>query len=191
MIRYLVGILKEKNPSYVVLERSGIGFKINIPLSIFDQFPPLGEKTKIYTYLDVKENELSLYGFLKKEDRDFFINLISLSKIGPRSALRMLSRITPSQFKKAILEKDLARLTKTPGIGGKTAQRIILELGEVVEGKIPLLEEDKNVQDGVAALISLGYTKSQAQEAIKKAIKKDKKIKENLTALIKEALKYV
>lgn len=191
MIYYLQGTLKQRNPSCIIVETNGVGYKIDMPFSLFEHLPPRGEKVKIYTYLHTKDNMLELYGFLKPEDREFFLNLISLSSIGPRSALRMLNRITPSQFKKAIREKNFAQLTQTPGIGKKTAQRLILELGELTKEKIPLLEEDKTYQDGTAALISLGYTKHQSQQAISKALKKNSSLKDNLASLIKEALRYV
>jgi len=191
MISHIEGILKEKKPSYVVVETGGVGYKVNMPFSLYEYLPSAGEKIKVYTYLHSKENELSLYGFLKEEERDFFMSLVSLSKIGPKSALRMLSRITPVEFKKAILEKDISKLVKIPGIGEKTAQRILLELGEVTEKEILLPEENKNIKDCLAALVSLGYTKSEAKEAIEKALRKNEKLKENLTSLIKEALKHV
>lgn len=191
MIYYLEGTLQEKKPSRIIVEINGIGYEINIPFSLLENLPPQGKKVKIYTYLHTKDNVSELYGFLNPDDRDFFLNLISLASIGPRSALRMLNRTTPLQFRKAIMEKNFVRLTQTPGIGKKTAQRLILELGEVVEEKMPSLQEDKIYQDGVSALISLGYTKNQAQQAIKKTLKKNSNLRENLTSLIKEALKHV
>ena len=191
MIHYLEGTLKEKSPSYIILEVNRTGYRINIPFSIFEHLPSEGKKVKIYTYLHIKENGIALYGFLKPEERDFFLNLISLSKIGPRSALRMFSRASPLEFKKAVMEKNLTWLVQTPGIGKKTAQRLILELGEIAGERLPSLEEEGNIQDGIAALCSLGYTRSQAKEAIKKALEKNSRIKENLTSLVKEALKYV
>lgn len=191
MISYLEGVLKEKKAPYVITEVNGIGYEISIPFSLFQHLPSPGQKIKIYTYLHTRENAIALYGFLNPSDREFFLNLISLSSIGPRSALRMLTKITPSQFKKAIMEKNITQLIHTPGIGKKTAQRLILELGEIVEEKVPFLEEDKTYHDGVAALISLGYTRGQAQNAINKVFKKDSDIKNDLTNLVKEALRYV
>jgi len=191
MIYYIEGILKEKSPSHIIVDVNGIGYKINIPFSLFDKLPEPEEKVKIYTYLHTKDNAIELYGFLHQEDREFFLDLISLSSIGPRSALRMLSRITPSQFKKAIVKKDLTRLVKTPGVGKKTAQRLIFELGEITKEKTPSPKEDKVYQDGVNALISLGYNRRQAEEAINKSLTKNSSLRENLTSLIKEALKYV
>lgn len=190
MIYYLEGILKEKNPSYIILEVTGIGYRVNIPFSIFENLPSPGQKIKVYTYLHTKENETALYGFLKSEDREFFLNLISLSSIGPRSALKMLSRISPADFKKAIMEKDLAKLTGIPGIGKKTAQRLIFELGGAFEEKPILMEENKMLRDGIAALVSLGYTRHQAREAINKALKEGV-VKNDITHLIREALRYV
>ncbi|MBE0477566.1 Holliday junction branch migration protein RuvA [Candidatus Aerophobetes bacterium] len=191
MIYYLEGTLKEKNPSWIILEANGVGYQINIPFSLFEYFPSRGEKVKVYTYLRMKDDAVALYGFLTTEDREFFLHLISLSSIGPRSALRMLSRTTPLQLKQAIIEKNLAQLTQTPGIGKKTAQRLVLELEDIAGEKIPLLREDKVYQDGLAALASLGYTRNRAEEAIRKAMEKNSGLKNDLAGLIKEALRYV
>lgn len=190
MISYLEGTLKEKKAPCVIAEVNGIGYEINIPFSLFQHLPSPGQKIKIYTYLHMRENGITLYGFLDPSDREFFLNLTSLSGIGPRAALRMLAKITPSQFKKTIMEKNITQLIHTPGVGKKTAQRLILELGEIMEENVPFLEEDKIYHDGVAALISLGYTRAQAQEAISKVFKKNSDIKNDLTNLVKEALKY-
>ena len=191
MISYVEGILKEKNPPCIIVETQGIGYEINVPFSLFEHLPSPGEKVKIYTYLQTTENAMALYGFLNPKDREFFLDLISLSSIGPRSALRMLARITPSQFKEAIIERNVTQLIHTPGVGKKTAQRLILELGELVGEIVPLLQEDRNCQDAVTALISLGYTRGRAQEAINKVLKKNSSTKDDLTSLIKEALRYV
>jgi len=192
MIYYLEGILKEKNPSRIIIDVGGVGYEVNIPFSIFESLPSPGKKVKIYTYLHMKDEKGALYGFLKPEDREFFLDLISISSVGPRSALRMLTRISPSQFKKAITEKNLPELTRVPGIGKKTAQRLILELGGTIEGKQPpLIEKEGIARDGIVALISLGYSKTEAEEAIGKALKNGKVKKDDLASLIKEALKYV
>lgn len=192
MIYYLEGTLKEKNPSHIIIDVRGMGYEVNIPFSIFESLPSPGEKVKIYTYLHLQDEKMFLYGFLKPEDRDFFLELISISSIGPRSALRMLAKTSPSDFKKAIAEKNLSQLTRLPGIGKKTAQRLILELAENLKDKEPfLIKEERIERDGVAALISLGYSKTEAEEAVAKALKDGKVKKDNLAGLIKEALKYV
>lgn len=191
MIYYIKGILQEKTPSGITVEAGGMGYRINVPFSLLDSLPKPGQKTKIYTYLHTRENALELYGFPHPEQREFFITLISLASIGPRSALRMLNKVTPWQFKKAIARKDLTQLMKTPGIGRKTAQRLILELEGVIKEEEEPSPEDQTYQDGINALISLGYSKSKAKKAINKSLQKNGSFKQDLTELIKEALSYV
>lgn len=192
MIYYLEGILKEKNPSRIIIDVGGVGYEVNIPFSIFESLPSPGKKVKMYTCLHMKDEKGALYGFLKPEDREFFLDLISISSVGPRSALRMLSRISPSRFKEAITEKNLPELTRIPGIGKKTAQRLILELGETLKVKQPsLIEGERIARDGIIALVSLGYSKVEAEGAIRKALKSEKVKKDDLAGLVKEALKYV
>jgi len=191
MIEHLRGVLQYKSPAFIVIETGGIGYKISLPLSSYGLLPAEGDEMKINTYLHCREDGLSLYGFLNQEERDFFLLLISISKIGPKSALRMLSSISPSEFKKAIKREDLTTLTDIPGIGKKTAQRLILELKErVAEEEIIEGGDEELVKDALSALFSLGYTRNEARRAIKEAIDSSKE-EIDLASLIKEALKYI
>ena len=191
MIHYLKGILKYKSPAFIIVEVGGVGYEINIPLSSFDLLPPEGKEIKIITYLHWRENGLTLYGFVTQEERDFFGLLISISKIGPKSALRIVSRISPSEFKRAIKKGDLATLTHVPGIGGKTAQRLILELKERVEEE-EIVEPGKATitRDTLSALISLGYTRKEAEKAVKEALRSTEEGLD-LAGLIREALRHI
>lgn len=191
MIHYLKGILKYKSPAFIIVEVGGVGYEINIPLSSFDLLPPEGKEIKINTYLHWRENGLTLYGFVTQEERDFFGLLISISKIGPKSALRIVSRISPSEFKRAIKKGDLATLTHVPGIGGKTAQRLILELKERVEEE-EIVEPGKETitKDTLSALISLGYTRKEAERAVKEALRSTEE-GVDLAGLIREALRHI
>ena len=191
MIHYLKGILKYKSPAFIIVEVGGVGYEINIPLSSFDLLPPEGKEIKINTYLHWRENGLTLYGFVTQEERDFFGLLISISKIGPKSALRIVSRISPSEFKRAIKKGDLATLTHVPGIGGKTAQRLILELKERIEEE-EIVEPGKETitKDSLSALISLGYTRKEAEEALKEALRSTEE-GVDLAGLIREALRHI
>ncbi|TKJ45923.1 Holliday junction branch migration protein RuvA [Candidatus Aerophobetes bacterium Ae_b3b] len=191
MIHYLKGILKYKSPAFIIVEVGGVGYEINIPLSSFDLLPPEGKEIKINTYLHWRENGLTLYGFVTQEERDFFGLLISISKIGPKSALRIVSRISPSEFKRAIKKGDLATLTHVPGIGGKTAQRLILELKERVEEE-EIVEPGKETitKDTLSALISLGYTRKEAEKAVKEALRSTEE-GVDLAGLIREALRHI
>lgn len=191
MIHYLKGILKYKSPAFIIVDVGGVGYEINIPLSSFDLLPPEGKEIKINTYLHWRENGLTLYGFVTQEERDFFGLLISISKIGPKSALRIVSRISPSEFKRAIKKGDLATLTHVPGIGGKTAQRLILELKERVEEE-EIVEPGKETitRDTLSALISLGYTRKEAEKAVKEALRSTEE-GVDLAGLIREALRHI
>ncbi len=168
-----------------------MGYEINIPLSSFDLLPPEGKEIKINTYLHWRENGLTLYGFVTQEERDFFGLLTSISKIGPKSALRIVSRISPSEFKRAIKKGDLTTLTHVPGIGGKTAQRLILELKERVEEE-EIVEPGKETitKDTLSALISLGYTRKEAEKAVKEALRSTEE-GVDLAGLIREALRHI
>lgn len=190
MIEYVRGVLQYKSPAFIVIETGGIGYKISLPFSNYELLPAKGDEIKINTYLHCREDGLSLYGFLNQEERDFFLLLISISKIGPKSALRMLSSISSSEFKKAIKRGDLTTLTDIPGIGKKTAQRLILELKEKIEEEIIEAGDEGPVKDALSALLSLGYTRNEARKAIKEAIDSSKE-GIDLASLIKEALKYI
>jgi Holliday junction DNA helicase RuvA len=191
MIEHVRGVLQYKSPTFIVIETGGIGYKINLPLASYELLPAEGDEIKVNTYLHYREDNLALYGFLSQEERDFFLLLISISKIGPKSALRMLSSISPSEFKKAIKREDLTTLTDIPGIGKKTAQRLILELKErVAEEEIIEGGDEELVKDALSALFSLGYTRNEARRAIKEAIDSSKE-ELDLASLIKKALRYI
>lgn len=192
MIEHVRGILQYKSPAFIVIETGGIGYKISLPFSSYELLPAKGDEIKINTYLHCREDGLSLYGFLNQEERDFFLLLISISKIGPKSALRMLSSLSPSEFKKAIKRGDLNTLTDIPGIGKKTAQRLILELKEKIEEGEEIIEvgDQELVKDALSALFSLGYRRSEARKAIREAIDSSKE-ELDLASLIKKALRYI
>lgn len=191
MIDYLEGNLRYKSPTFIVVDVGGVGYKVNLSLSSYNLLPPEGNEIKINTYLHFREDGLALYGFLAKEERDFFLLLISISKIGPKSALRMLSRVSSSELKKAIKRGDLTTLTDIPGIGKKTAQRLILELKERIEEEEPLEPgKEELVKDALSALVSLGYTQNEARKAVREVINSSKE-EMDLTRVIKEALNRV
>ena len=195
MITYLEGILTELSPTDITLEVNGIGHEIFIPLSSFEQLPKIGSRFRILTYLHVREDILRLYGFATHDERDLFRLLISISGIGPRLALIILSGMTVSRIKTAISEGDIQLLCKIPGVGRKTAQRIVIELKERIGGftiktsqPIPK-EEELLLKDAIAALMNLGYKQQSAQRAAEKAFL-DNKGKISLENLVKKALKY-
>lgn len=185
MFDYIVGQLVEKNPAYTVLKANGVAFKLLIPLSTYSKLPDKGE-VKIYTFLYVQnspqETSIRLYGFGSPEERRLFLSLAGVNRVGPTTALRILSGTSPSRFKQAVISNDLHYINKIRGVGAKTAQRIILELKDTL-ASWALPEEEKEtvpkpsvpesyVKDAVQALMALGYTHSVAERVVKEALKK-------------------
>ena len=195
MISFLEGIVDTVGVNYLVLNTNGIGYQINIPaynnLSL-----KTGDKTKIYTYLYLREDKITLYGFLTKEEENFFELLISTPGVGPKVGLNILSRMTPDDFNKAILQEDLDSITAIVGIGNKLAKKIVLELKEKIS-KITFLEASvgktfkfENISYAIDALKVLGYTYKKAKSAAEKT---QEKFKGELTVeeLVRESLKII
>jgi Holliday junction DNA helicase RuvA len=198
LIAYLEGKLIEKNPTHLILDVAGVGYSVNIPVSSYANIGEIGEIIKILTYQHVREDELKLYGFSTKPEKDLFELLISVNGVGPKVALGILSSISVEDFQRSVLEEDLDVLTHISGVGKKIAQRLIVELKEKLT-KIDLrLEKGVEVKErigvsiedeAVSALVSLGYNKFDARKAIEKA---NSESEESLPIeeLIKKALKY-
>ena len=196
MITSLKGTLTEISPTNITINVGGIGYEILIPLSTFDKLPKVDSECRILTYLHVREDILQLYGFKTHEERDLFKLLIGISGIGPKMGLTILSGMTTETLKNAIATEDTELLSKTPGIGKKTAQRMIVELKERIGGitikttkPIPK-EEEILLKDGIRALVNLGYKQLPAQSALEKALA-EAKDKIELEELLKKALKYL
>lgn len=183
MIDFIDGRLVVKSPTYVVIETSGIGYGFIVSLNTFSNLPEEGNLTRLFSYTIIKDEKPQLFGFINEEERKLFIDLISITGIGPKIALRILSEIPPMVLSGIIQNADVSSLSKIKGIGEKTAKRIILELsGKLSEGR-----EDKYLEDSCReALISLGYSKKEASCACKKALSKGIN---DLEELIKEALR--
>ncbi|MBA7640118.1 Holliday junction ATP-dependent DNA helicase RuvA [subsurface metagenome] len=191
MIHYLKGKLVAKSPTFVIVEVGGLGYRVNFPLSSYQALPPEGSTVSLYTHLHLRDDGISLYGFLKEEEKDFFLLLTSLSKISPKSALRMLSSLSLPEFKKAVKAGDLNALVRTPGIGRKTAQRMVLELKDKIEAEEPQGSgKEVLTKDAVAALTSLGYTRSEADKAVRTSLSSVRE-EMDLPELIKEALRCI
>lgn len=180
MLAYIKGILEIKTKGYIVVEAGGLGYKIFMPESTIDNAGNIGDKVQIYTFMRVREDDVSLYGFLTNEELRMFELLLGVGGIGAKGALGILSNITPSQFALAVISNDVAILKKVPGIGPKTAQRAILELKDklkkeeeitVAEAKEvsnieQVIKEDKKVSEAISALQVLGYSKREIVEAL-------------------------
>ena len=180
MLAYIKGILEIKTIGYIVVEAGGLGYKIFMPESTIANTGNIGDKVQIYTFMRVREDDVSLYGFLTNEELRMFELLLSVSGIGAKGALGILSNITPSQFALAVISNDVAILKKVPGIGPKTAQRAILELkdklkkeqeisiaeGEETSNIEKVIKEDEKVSEAISALQVLGYSKREIVEAL-------------------------
>ena len=175
MYAYIKGTLEIKTTGYVVIEtNNGIGYKIFMSESAIERLSEIGSSVKIFTYMRVREDDISLYGFNTNEELRMFELLLSVSGIGAKSAINILSNITPSSFALAVITNDVNTLKKLPGIGAKSAQRVILELKdklktEEAEAKIQVaIKEDDKVQEAMSALQVLGYSKKEIEVAMQK-----------------------
>lgn len=187
MISYLEGKILDKNEKFFVVDVNGVGYKIFSHSGILEKIPEKGQNIKIWTHLYIREDTMDLYGFLNKEELEFFENLISISGIGPRSALGILEVAPVSSLKQAIVSEDETFFTKVSGIGRKTAQRLILELKSKL-AKTVVLEKGgsfKEMGDALEALVALGYRQSDVRRILNE-LPKDIKSAE---AKVKEVLK--
>ncbi len=195
MFAYIKGSLEVKSINYVVVENNGIGYKIYMSSKSIGTIGNIGEQVKVHIHYHVREDDISLYGFTSEEELRMFEILINVSGVGVKSALTMLSDITPSSFALAVINDDVTRLTKVPGVGKKTAQRLILELkdklkSEDIASEEIEVEEKKNNNinnDAVVALQVLGYSKKEAETVLEKIDTNGLSIEET----IKQALKYL
>lgn len=178
MYLYIKGSLEVKTKGYIVVECNGIGYKIFMSDKSLNEVGNIGDKVKVYTHYHVREDEISLYGFKTDEELRMFELLLSVSGIGAKSAITMLSNIEPSEFAFAVISDDVDRMTKIPGIGKKTAQRLILELKdklkseEIERNKEEIEKEIKEVEglnEAVSALQVLGYSRREIDSAFEKA----------------------
>lgn len=195
MIAYLEGKLTEKDPTYVLVDVGGIAYHVKITLNTFSQIKTL-EACKIFTHLHVKEDAHTLYGFFEESERKRFLQLISISGVGPSTGLMILSSLSPEEIHSAIVNGDVKTISGVKGIGQKTAQRIILELKdkmskEELEGQLPVisLNSDHSLKsEALAALTTLGINKAAAEKTIDKIMKETMETL-SLEELIKLALK--
>ncbi len=207
MIRYLCGILTEVAEAEIVVEVQGIGYAVNVPVSMMELLPDLGENIKVYTYFSVREDAMQLFGFLNREDLQMYRLLISVNGIGPKAGLGIMGTLTGEDLRYAVMSEDAKTIAKAPGIGPKTAKKVILELKD----KIDLAEmvadaevEDSAgtagsaemagtgnqavVRDAIEALVVLGYPKTDAARAVRSV-----ELSEDVTVeeLLKKSLKNI
>ena len=192
MIASLNGTVLSKKPEGIIIDVSGIGYHVRIPLCSLGDIPGPGEKVFLHTYTHVREDALQLFGFLSEEERKVFTTLMGISGIGPKLGLAILSGMSVYRFIEAVSNEDVSLLSTIPGLGNKTSARVILEL----RGKLPSLEADGQhvsaeksaTDDAISALVNLGYKRPSSEKAVDKAVKSGA---EPIEHIIKEALKYL
>ncbi|KGQ26371.1 Holliday junction ATP-dependent DNA helicase RuvA [Gallibacterium anatis CCM5995] len=199
MIGHLRGILLEKSPPEILLEVNGIGYEVLLPMTSFYHLPEVNMEAAIYTHLVVREDAHLLFGFYHKQDRTLFRELIKTNGVGPKLALAILSAMSVSEFSYAIEREELSKLVKIPGVGKKTAERLIVEL----KGKFKAYQHDdffieqtrtqsgietekvSAMDDAISALVALGYKPAEAEKMVKRVAKPEWDSEQ----LIREALK--
>ena len=194
MYAYINGKIADKANNYVVIDAGGVGYKIYMSPNVIEKLPDVGEMQKVHTYYYVREDNISLYGFLSNEELRMFELLLSVSGIGARLAIQILSVITPSSFALAVISNDISKIVNIPGIGNKTAARIILELKDklkteqAVEEKnekiVKAIYEDEKHLEAITALQVLGYTRKEIEKAFEKLELQNLSVEE----IIKKAL---
>jgi Holliday junction DNA helicase RuvA len=197
MIAHIQGRLHFKSPEHLIIDVDGLGYQIQVPLTTFYDLPEVGNTVALHIHTHVREDALQLYGFQSHEEKALFVQLMSIAGIGPRLAVNILSGITPAELAKTIHQGDLARLVSIPGVGRKTAERMMIEmrdklpavaLGQELAAPIRLAASDAIIEDALSALLNLGYKKGVAQQAIKQA-QQHIQAEVSLENLLKEALR--
>ena len=174
MIGFLEGIIVLKQPPIILMNVNGVGYEIESPMTVFYDLPPIGEKIMLHTHLQVREDAHKLYGFASMFDRDMFRTLLKVSGVGPKVALAILSGLTAHEFQQCIADSDIVLLTRVPGIGKKTAERLIIEMRDRIDitscdGNVSVTGTDagNSVQDAISALAALGYKSADAARAVR------------------------
>ncbi len=197
MIEHLSGKLIHKEPTHILINVNDVGYGVDIPLNTYNKLSNEGEKVSLFIYTYVREDAIKLFGFYTKEERDIFRVFLGISGLGPKLALGILSTYKPSEFASAIEREDYSLLTRIPGIGKKTAERLIVELREKmlhfataeIKEEMGIKAISENIEDAIEALVSLGCSKAVAIKAVKKAVEilgEDTLLED----LIKEGLKH-
>lgn len=199
MISFVKGPLAEIDKDLVVIENGNLGLEIFVPISVITKLPGIGSEVKLFTYFQVREDAMCLYGFLDRQDLQMFKQLISVNGIGPKGALGILSALEPDKLRKAIVSGDAKGISKAPGVGAKTAQRIILDLKDkidleellpesIVQEKNSTLGSEGVSGEAIDALTALGYSSAEAGRAVRQI-----EMTESMTVedVLKASLKYL
>lgn len=194
MIASITGRLRRKATDYLIIDVAGVGYQVQVPLSTYYSIPDNGEEVSLHIHTLLREDSLSLFGFLTQEEKDMFLLLMGVSGIGPKLALAILSSLPVAELSRAIQAADDSTLRAIPGIGKKTAARMVLELKDKIALTTPIMAAPSSTsallsddcEDVISALVNLGYKKSQAEEAVRKV--RDGRPGLTIEELIREAL---
>ncbi|MDA2923870.1 Holliday junction branch migration protein RuvA [Acidobacteria bacterium AH-259-L09] len=177
MIAHLKGVIREKSAGRLVVDVSGVGYEVLIPFSTYYELGEIGETVSLRIYTHVKENALKLYGFRTSKEKKLFTQLIQVSGIGPKLGVTILSGLPVDEFVQAVMDGEVVKLNRIPGVGKKTAERLVVEMKDKVVELFPEVEEAKKEgvpgflqADVVSALVNLGYPKNTAEKAVAKAL---------------------
>ncbi|MBE7074501.1 MAG: Holliday junction branch migration protein RuvA [Clostridiales bacterium] len=194
MYSYIIGVITQKEQGKVTLENNGIGYEINVSNQTLESFTFENEPVKLHTYLNVREDEMSLYGFSSIEEKNMFLLLTTVSGIGPKMAISILSEISISGLTQAIASEDIKTLCKIKGLGKKTAERLLLELKDKVNplqaiafgGTVEINMPDENIiDDAITTLIGLGISKNEAYRLVKQVATKDMQLEDIITNVLR------
>jgi Holliday junction DNA helicase RuvA len=196
LIAHLKGELARAEADYVVIDVNGVGYKVHVPLSIIAQLPPVGNMAELLIYTAVKEDSITLYGFIEEAEQKVFELLLSVNGVGPKLALNILSVLPVEQIVHAIAGDDHHALSRVPGVGTKTAQRIVLDLKDKVIGwdwiaSSPRTTPEQRVaEDALEGLVGLGYTRADARAAVEEALKSIQN-RQDAGGIVRAALKLL
>ncbi|HUB28166.1 MAG TPA: Holliday junction branch migration protein RuvA [Terracidiphilus sp.] len=195
MIAHLRGKLLFKQPGQAIVEAAGVGYDVAISVPTFTSLPPVGAETALHIHTQVSEDQIALFGFLESEEKRLFERLITVSGVGPKLAIKMLSGLQPERTVQAIRAQDHAQLTRIPGVGKKLAERLVVELKDKLDdfavAPAPATVQGPAVDDVLSALINLGYQRPAAEKAIEQAVAKDKALSADFDGLFRGALKLI
>ncbi|HEY2810025.1 MAG TPA: Holliday junction branch migration protein RuvA [Rhabdochlamydiaceae bacterium] len=196
MFEYIKGTLTKTSPSTAIIDIQGLGYRLHIPLNNYGKLPQIGAQVLFYISTVIREDSHKFFGFLTQQERDLFENLIAISGIGPKTALALIGHMELCELQAAIAQSNVSLVCKIPGIGKKTAERLIIEMKDKVFIPLdtpdydPPLQQPRVIADAISALIHLGYNKAQSQKAVQFALKHTSTEPE-LAQLITSALRHM
>jgi Holliday junction DNA helicase RuvA len=195
MIAHLRGKLIHKQPGQAIVEAAGVGYDVVISVPTFTSLPSVGSETSLHIHTQVSEDQIALFGFLDRDEKRLFERLITVSGVGPKLAIKILSGLSPERTVQAIRAQDHAQLTRIPGVGKKLAERLVVELKDKLEdfavAPVPSAVAGPAVDDVLSALTNLGYQRPAAEKAIEQSVAKDKALAADFDGLFRASLKVI